>query len=214
MSRDITLDQKSMTQESIEYSFHACPAFLLRAIRCISSERDQISSSDMLHDTKAHIETTTGILELVEQFDCPKWASSLLESRQSRQDVHFLALVAQVYKIGALLYGRRVVSIFQKKISVQEDLLFELLGLLNGLRDNQPLLKCVLWPIFVAGLECRTLAQKDFFIARLEEFWMTTNCLNVINAAKILQEYWQQDDVEDLCWAFDVGRFGQAWLLI
>jgi hypothetical protein len=168
----------------------------------------------MIHDIQAHIKATNVILEMVGQFDCPRWASTLPQSTQSRQDAHFLALVAQVYKIGALLYGRRVTSVLLKKSTVQDELLLELLGLLNGLKDNQSLLKCVLWPIFVAGLECRTLAQKDFFIARLEEFWMTTNCLNVINAAKILQEYWQQNDGGGLCWAFDVGRFGQTWLLI
>lgn len=205
-----------MTQESIDYSFLACPEFLLGAIRRISSERDSITRSDMLHDKviQAHIEATTAVLELVEHFDCAIWAANLPQSRQSRQGVHFLALVAQVYKIGALLYGKRVISILKKENTSQDDLLSELLGLLNGLRDNQPLLKCVLWPIFVAGLECRSLAQQNFFIARLEEFWMTTNCLNAINAAKILQEYWQQDNREELSWVFDVSRFGQAWLLI
>lgn len=92
--------------------------------------------------------------------------------------------------------------------------LFELLGLLNGLKDRPELLKCLLWPIFVAGLECQSLEQQNFFLARLEDFWMTTNCLNVINAADILQEYWKRDDQENSGWAFDVARFGQAWLLI
>jgi hypothetical protein len=117
-----------------------------------------------------------------------------------------------VYQIGVLLYGRRLIAALKREATSQDNLLSELLELLNTLRSNQPLLKCALWPIFVAGLECRSLAQKNFFIARLEEFWMTTNCLNVINATKILQEYWKQDDRED--WVFDVDRFGCAWLLI
>jgi hypothetical protein len=118
-----------------------------------------------------------------------------------------------VYQIGVVLYGRRLIAALKREATSQDNFLSELLELLNTLRrSNRPLLKCVLWPIFVAGLECRSLAQKNFFIARLEEFWMTTNCLNVINATKILQEYWKQDDRED--WVFDVDRFGCGWLLI
>jgi hypothetical protein len=163
--------------------------------------------------TKAHIQETNAVIELIEEFDCARWASETHQPQHPRQDIHFIAVVAHVYKIAALLYGKRVVAMLRGENIYQDDLLLELLGLLNGLRDRQHMVKCVLWPIFVAGLECRSSEQKDFFLARLEEFWMTTNCLNAINAAKVLREYWQRDEKGN-SWVTDIGRFGQAWLLI
>lgn len=205
-----------MAQDSIEYSFLACPELLRSAIRSISRERDSVARCGIFQgtDVQAYIQAILVVVKLAENFDCVSWASRLKQPRHTREDTHFLAVVAQVYKIATLLYGRRVISALEKKTISQDELILELLGLLNSLKDRQELLKCVLWPVFVAGLECRSPEQKQFFISRLEEFWMTTNCLNVINAAKILQEYWSRDDWESICWAFDVGRFGQAWLLI
>ncbi|CAG8282109.1 unnamed protein product [Penicillium salamii] len=215
-SQELTLGQTEMAQDSIEYSFLACPELLRSAIRSISRERDSVARCGIFQgtDVQAYIQAILVVVKLAENFDCVSWASRLKQPRHTREDTHFLAVVAQVYKIATLLYGRRVISALEKKTISQDELILELLGLLNSLKDRQELLKCVLWPVFVAGLECRSPEQKQFFISRLEEFWMTTNCLNVINAAKILQEYWSRDDWESICWAFDVGRFGQAWLLI
>lgn len=200
----------------MDYSFLACPDTILRTIRSLSRERDDIARSGMRNDTSLqnHTQTISALVKTIERFDCALWASESQKPTRSRQDIHFLAVVAHVYKIAALLYAKRILSALQKQSKAQDDLLLEILGLLNGLKDRPELLKCVLWPIFVAGLECQSLEQKNFFLARLEDFWMTTNCLNVINAANILQEYWKRDNQENMCWAFDVGRFGQAWLLI
>lgn len=205
-----------MTQDSIDYSFLACPDLILGKIRSISHIRDVIARNNIPNGTslQSEVQAISAVLKIIESFDCALWASETRNLTQFHQETHFLAIVAHVYKIAALLYANRVLSALQKQSNPQDELLFELLGLLNGLKDRPELLKCLLWPIFVAGLECQSLEQQNFFLARLEDFWMTTNCLNVINAADILQEYWKRDDQENSGWAFDVARFGQAWLLI
>lgn len=213
----VLFDEKRMTQESIEDSFLICPVFLSTAIRYISQERDIISRSKHSNDTdeRARIRPITSMLELVENFDSYGWALSLPQSRQPfQQETDSLCILSEVYKIGTVLYGRRVLDTIRGKATSQDDLVSELLGLLNALRSNPTWLKCVLWPIFVAGLECRLPAQRKFFIMHLEEFWMATKCLNAMNAAKILEDYWQQDDTNASSWIFDIGRFGRAWLLI
>jgi hypothetical protein len=206
-----------MTQESIEDSFLICPNVLSTAIRYISQERDLISRSKHSNDTdkQARVRAITSMLELVKNFDSYGWASTLRQSRQPfQQETNSLYILSEVYKIGTILYGRRVLDTIRGEATSQDDLVSELLGLLDTLRGNPTWLKCVLWPIFVAGLECRLPAQRKFFIMNLEEFWMTTKCLNAINAAKILQHYWQQDETNAPSWIFDIGRFGRAWLLI
>ncbi|CAG7999706.1 unnamed protein product [Penicillium nalgiovense] len=204
--------------EEIEQSFLGCPEFLLTAIQFLSKERDaiagQIPEGAAL---QTHIQNTTAMMELIQDFDSYAWASSVQRSGQSSPDeINNLCTLSQAFKTGALLYGRRILDALTKTITMQDDLVSELLGLIDSLKDNEALFKCVLWAIFVAGLECRSRAQKDFLVESLERFWTATRCLNVINAAKILKDYWDQEESLGTSsqWIFDIGRLGRDCLLI
>lgn len=188
------------------------------AIQSLSAQRDSIAESAPLDDTAArsHIQDVTTKIASIQCFDCESWASSLHSPRPSAQKTSNLVMLSQSYKLGALIYGRRVSDALCEEVTQQDELVAELLGLIDALRGDQALFKCVLWPMIVAGLECRQQAQREFLTGCLEEFWVATNCLNVINAAKILQGYWLQDSFEGASsgWIFDIGRLGRDWLLI
>jgi hypothetical protein len=213
-------DQKVIEpQEAIEQSFLGCPDYLLKAIQFLSNERDTIAGSKLSDNValENHIQDTTTMLELVQKFDSYAWALEVQRQRQpSANDMKSLCMLSQAYKAGALLYGRRVLDALTGKTTVQDELVSELLGLLNVLKDDEALFKCVLWAIFVAGLECRAQAQRDFLVGCLEKFWTDTSCLNVINAAKILQDFWEQEESLETPskWIFDIGCLGRDWLLI
>jgi hypothetical protein len=220
LSKFAPTDQKDIEpQEAIEQSFLGCPDYLLKAIQFFSNERDTIAGSK-LSDSAAvetHIHDTTTMLALVQKFDSYAWALSVQSQRQSSvDDINNLCTLSQAYKTGVLLYGRRVLDALTKTTTVQDELVSELLGLLNNLKDDEALFKCVLWAIFVAGLECRAQAQRDFLVGCLEKFWRDTSCLNVINAAKILQDFWEQEErlESPSQWIFDIGCLGRDWLLI
>ncbi|KAF9247769.1 transcriptional regulator family: Fungal Specific TF [Penicillium roqueforti] len=194
------------SQEKIEQSFLGCPEFLLSAIQYLSKERDAIA--EQLPDGAAlqtHIQDTTAMLELIQNFDSYAWASSLRQSAPER--INYLCTLSQAFKTGALIYGRRILDVLTETITVQDDLVFELLGLIDILKDDEALFKCILWAIFVAGLECRSRAQKDFLVESLEKFWTATRCLNVVNAAKIMKDYWDQEEGLEISsrWIFDIG---------
>ncbi|KGO38952.1 Protein of unknown function DUF3468 [Penicillium expansum] len=206
------------SQEEIEQSFLGCPEFLLSAIQFLSNERDAIAGQrpDGVA-LQTHIQDTTAMMEIIQNFDSYAWASSLRHSRQSSADeTNNICTLSQAFKIGALLYGRRILDALTETITSQDDLVSELLGLIDTLRDDEALFKCVLWAIFVAGLECQSRAQKDFLVESLEKFWIATSCLNVVNAAKILKEYWDQEEGLETPsrWIFDIGRLGRDCLLI
>lgn len=204
--------------EAIEKSFLGCPEFLLTAIQFLSNERDAIA--EQIPDgaaAQAHVQNTSSMLELIQNFDSYAWASGLQHSRRSSaNDMNNVCILSQVFQTGALIYGRRVLDALTQTVTEQDNLISELLGLIDLLTDDEPLFKCVLWAIFVAGLECRTQAQKDFLVGSLERFWAATNCLNVINAAKILKDYWDQEENPEIPsqWIFDIGRLGRDCLLI
>ncbi|CAG8893529.1 unnamed protein product [Penicillium egyptiacum] len=206
------------SHEEIEQSFLGCPEFLLTAIQFLSNERDAIAGR--MPDGAAlqtHIQDTIAMMELIKNFDSYAWASSVQSSGHSSPDeINNLCTLSQAFKAGALLYGRRILDALTETITMQDDLVSELLGLIDSLKDDEALFKCVLWAIFVAGLECRSRAQRDFLVGSLEKFWTATRCLNVINAAKILKDYWDQQEGLGTSsrWVFDIGRLGRDCLLI
>ncbi|KAJ6145648.1 hypothetical protein N7470_009543 [Penicillium chermesinum] len=207
-------------QETIERSFLGCPEYILTAIQCFSTQRDSIAVSPPLDQTSVDSQSKeiVSLLNLVQQFDCYAWASSVQKSRTpSQEEISSLFKLSQAYKVGTLMYGRRIQNALTGEFTIQEELLSELLGLIDSLKDDYLMFKCILWPIFVAGLECQGQAQRHFLERSLEKFWVVTKCLNAVNAAKTLQDYWDQADASEESrshWIFNIGNLGRDWLWI
>ncbi|KAJ5291946.1 hypothetical protein N7478_001197 [Penicillium angulare] len=221
LTQSSLFDQQEMQlHETVEKSFLGCPEYILTAIQCLSFHRDSITASITLDDTgiASHRTDTESLLDLLQNFDDYTWASNVQSSRDSSlQDIANLCMLSQAYKLGAYIYGRRILDALTQTESVQDRSVSELLGLINFLKDDPALFKCILWPVFVAGLECKWQAQRDFLVGCLERFWSLTSCLNGVNAAKILQEYWQQGDLShnpQSQWIFNIGNLGRDWLWI
>ncbi|KAE8374450.1 fungal-specific transcription factor domain-containing protein [Aspergillus bertholletiae] len=212
-------DPASLLQETVQQSFIGCPEYLLHAVQCLSAYRDSMAEPQPPTSitSNTHMQDISSVLDLIQKFDCYLWASSLPESQNaSPRYLGNLCKLAQSYKLGVLIYGQRVLDALHSVTTPQEELVSELIGAIDALRDDGRLLKCVLWPIFVAGLECRSRAQRDFLITSLENFWLDTNCLNVVNAAKALQSYWAKTDKQasSTQWIFDIGDLDHDWLFI
>lgn len=210
--------QEPQEEETIEKSFLGCPEYLLNAIQYLSAQRDSMSGSTPLDPATiiSKQRDTASLLKLVQDFDCYAWASGLQWSRESSsQDIANLCLLSQAYRIGSLLYGGRILDALTGKETSQDELVSELLGVVDSLKDDPALFKCILWPVFVAGLECQWQAQRDFLMTCIEKFWSLTRCLNAVNAAKTLQEYWQQDSAMARSqWIFNIGNVDRDWLWI
>lgn len=158
------------------------------------------------------------MLETIQDFDCPTWASRQIHSRSTpEQKIFTLSSLSQSYRLGALIYGRRVLDACTQQNSEQEELLRELMNVLRAVKEDRTLLKCMLWPTFIAGLECQSHADREFLTHCLELFWLDTNCLNAVNAARILQTYWQSQDnpsPSSSHWVLNFGQLDRDWLLV
>ncbi|KAJ5664472.1 hypothetical protein N7507_005203 [Penicillium longicatenatum] len=210
--------EEPQVEETIEKSFLGCPEYLLTAIQRLSAQRDSMAGSMPLDPVTiaSNQRDIISLLDLIRSFDCYAWASSLQWSEESSpQDTANICLLSQAYKIGSLLYGGRILDALTGEETFQDDLVSELLGVVDSLKDDPALFKCILWPVFVAGLECQWQAQRDFLMTCLEKFWTLTRCLNGVNAAKTLQEYWHQDSPTARSqWIFNIGNLGRDWLWI
>ncbi len=218
LSGSTSIDESaSLLQDSVEESFLGCPEYILTAVQFFSLQRDIFCSENS--SDQAGLDEITSVLDAVIGFDCYLWASALpLPVESARRDMDDLCKLAQAYKLGAMVYGRRVLDALQAVQTDQGGVVAELLEVIDSLQQGSDLFKCTLWPIIVAGLECREPAQRDILTQALGRFWQDTKCLNVTNAAKILQDYWRSTDQNLLTatnhWIFDMGRLSHDWLLI
>ncbi|PIG81010.1 C6 transcription factor (Acr-2) [Aspergillus arachidicola] len=207
-------------QMSLDQSYLGCPEFLLDALRSFSICRDALAGSDPLDEggLQSYIGNVSTVLDLTQSFDCRAWASDLAQLHtHSTHDTTMLSTLAEAYKAGALIYGRRVLDALTGNTTPLSDLVRELVTIIEAMRCDEALFKCILWPMFVAGLESRQQDQRDFVISCLEKFWFETKCINVVNAANILRRFWKMEDTQQTLssqWIFNIGRLGHDWLLI
>ncbi|KAF7183562.1 hypothetical protein CNMCM7691_003841 [Aspergillus felis] len=211
LSQFPSANEVEMGPDTVEQSFLGCPEQLLNAVQFFSLQRD-LASAGQGSDTC--IRNSSFMVESVRSFDSHSWAANL--SQSTRHATHNLATLALCYKLGALIYGQRVLDMLLDQVTSQQEVVQNLFASIEALKEDATLFKCILWPIFVAGLECRSSIERDFVTRALERFWTVTRCLNTVNAGKILQSYWQQNCNENMLsnWVLDIGQLGEDWLLI
>ncbi|KAL5341903.1 fungal-specific transcription factor domain-containing protein [Aspergillus crustosus] len=215
LSKSSSIDESAnLLQDVVEESFLGCPEYILTAVQFLSLQRDLIANGNI--SDQASFNEVLSVVDAVIDFDCYTWATALPQESVTR-DINDLCKLARTYQLGAMLYGRRVLDALEHVQTNQESVVIELVETINSLQNGSNLLKCTLWPITVAGLESRSQHQRDTLLRALEKFWLDTRCLNVTNAAKILQTYWKKIDEDKAVatdWIFDIGRLSHDWLLI
>lgn len=177
-----------------------------------------------MHDDlsiQKHVRDTLTMLELTAKFDCLEWASKSVQSSvSSAGEIQKLSLLSEAYRTAAVLYGKRVLRAFKTSTetvaSDSEDLILRLLGVIDSLKCDPALFKCLLWPSFITGLECQTHGEQQAVMGFLKMLWDLTFCLNVINASKILRDHWKRKDFDGNLASekSDLNIIEQGWLLI
>ncbi|KAH2230499.1 hypothetical protein KXV37_003016 [Aspergillus fumigatus] len=216
-----TLPSQSVTplEMSVDRAFLGCPDQILGALRVFSTSRDIFMRSDRSDTVDLYpcMQEVRMMLDSTQSFDCHTWASSLLQPHSSAESLGMLEKVAQSYKLGALIYGKRVFDALTGDTSPHHDLACDLIHAIDALRSSDSLFKCILWPLFVAGLESQQEAHRHFVATCLEKFWFETKCLNAVNAGMILRRFWKRDDsgnTSSTQWIFNIGQVEGDWLLI
>lgn len=163
------------------------------------------------------VRDTIVMLELTEEFDSNEWASNFQQPKASAtKETGQLCMLSQAYKNAALLYGRQVLGTPWTETTRNKELVSQLLSLVESLKHNATLFKCLLWPTFMAGLGSQAQSQKNSVVKLLEWLWNSTNCLNVISASKLLQDYWKGREQAGtrVPGTSDKDELAYGWLLI
>jgi hypothetical protein len=167
---------------------------------------------------------TLTMLELAANFDCSRQALDSGQLRVSSElKVEKLILLSHAFKFLALPYGTRVLSTFKNsrgniavnKAFDNKKLALEILSTIESLQPDAALFKCLLWPIFIVGLECQADSEQKLVIEFLKKIWNLTSCLNVINAVKILHDCWERKSLDsDYPRESATPVYETGWLLV
>ncbi|KAL7940712.1 fungal-specific transcription factor domain-containing protein [Trichoderma barbatum] len=210
---------KKPLQQKLEHSYLGCPEYLLDALGAFSSCRDFLVSSQPGSevDFGMRIQKADYVLRSTESFDCYSWAATLPRLPSTSVQIQELSKLAESYKLGAQIYGRRILDALIGEETLQDHLVSRLIGVIHELKSDANLFKCILWPMVIAGLESHQQAHREFISSCLEKFWLETRCLNVVNTGTILRKLWQWEEREvstPTHWIFRIGQLGGDWLLV
>lgn len=168
-------------------------------------------------DLETRIHRADDVLRSMENFDCDSWAATLPRLPSTSVQIQQLSKLAESYKLGAQIYGRRILDALIGVETSQDHLVHRLISVIHELEGNSDLFKCILWPMVITGLESREQVHREFISGCLEKFWLETRCLNVANTGTILRKLWQWEEREDSTtkhWIFRIGQLGGDWLLV
>jgi hypothetical protein len=121
------------------------------------------------------------------------------------EDLSMRIALATIYKAAVYLYASRVLSRPRSEHSSMVTTSFRLPpdhGAITNLLIHQialipvadPHFKCLIWPTFIAGAECRDPAHRPFLLEKLRALYYDITSVNVRNAAWVLSLMWRKRD--------------------
>jgi hypothetical protein len=197
-----------------ETSWVGCPAYLLEVIFfvhegwCADPDPDTNPpamnySSNFLPKGSNPLQSPTALLHHIQAFDPVAWSEEM-QNFLHLPDLSVRTALATIWQAAVYLYASRVLS----RPRTQGRATSNTLGLppdhkdiTNLLIQQIPLIpvadahfKCLIWPTFIAGAECRNPSQRPLLLQTLSAIYYDVTSVNVRNAAWVLSLMWQKRD--------------------
>ncbi|KAI9928919.1 hypothetical protein ASPWEDRAFT_372411 [Aspergillus wentii DTO 134E9] len=198
-------------------SWVGCPAYLLDVIFFVhsgwcwgdsdadsDSQPRMVFSSSFLPKNSHPLHSPDALLQHIQAFDPVSWAESM-QTYLFLPDTSVRVALATVYKASVYLYASRALSRPRTSFVLTSarfglpadhasvaDILIRQIALIPV---ADPHFKCLIWPTFIAGAECRNASQRAFILDRLSTLYYAVASVNVRNAAWVLSLMWRKQDL-------------------
>ncbi|THC88940.1 hypothetical protein EYZ11_011615 [Aspergillus tanneri] len=195
-------------------SWVGCPAYLLEVIFILHegwcAQPDSNSSSHptmnfhstFLPEGSNPFQFPCAILHHIKAFDPLAWAEDM-QSCLYLPDLSMRVTLASVFRAAVYLYAGRVLS--QPRTGVAQshnsglpsdhsDVTNSLIREIAFIPITDPHFKCLIWPTFIAGAECRDPCQRPILLQTLSNLYYDITSINVRNAAWVLSLMWRKRD--------------------
>ena len=198
-------------------SWVGCPAYLLEAIFYVHTlwfpdseiaavvPQPAILSRFPRPGQPLTFESYAALLWGIQNFDATAWAQEM-QSSFFLSDLTSRITLARVYQASVYLYVSRVLSRTREgyappwtDIGVPPDhslVASELINRICSIPLSDPHFKCLIWPTFIAGAECRRTYQRTLILEKLGALYKAVTSVNVCNAAWVLRLMWQKQGLK------------------
>ncbi|KAL4908008.1 hypothetical protein BDW74DRAFT_189330 [Aspergillus multicolor] len=198
-----------------ETSWVGCPAYLLETIFFVhaffdfdladdpDSQPSTVFPSIYLPEGSNPLQCPENLPQHIQAFDPVAWAESL-QNYLYLPNLSMRIALATIYKAAVYLYATRVLSrprpgatTISTTIGLppdHADVAAFLVNQFSLIPPSDPHFKCLIWPSFIAGAECRDPAQRPFMLEILRTLYFHITSVNVRNAAWVLTMMWRKRD--------------------
>lgn len=193
------------TLERLEQtSFVGCPAPLLEVILLLNSLRHSYSETSLptispnsvppfTTDPDSELDQTdfpSALLNHILSFDPVSWAKNI-QAVTGFNDYQSRFHAASGYQIAVYLYAARVNSITippQQHNEQVDKLFYHILAI----PPTDDVVKCTIWPTFIAGAESNSQTQRQTALDNLDKLWNVILSANLRSASMVLKTLWRK----------------------
>ena len=143
----------------------------------------------------ADVENLKDTLHRLRSYDISAWAMNVTVNDPMVGCMDLMQL-GTIWKLSAEIYARYVLFNLTGDASILNpslvDDLLETYTFLN--REDDDLLKCLIWPTFIAGAATNSQQKRLWVLQTLDRIWHIGHCANTRNAAMVLESLWKKHD--------------------
>lgn len=198
-----------------------CPVDILSAIEVFASQRryDSIFAAP-----NTNIQALEDALDLIRSYDIPAWAqyTTRSDSAVPYEDLLHLGII---WKLAADIYASCILcsSAASATGPFKPPSVHALRIEYSFLeRNDNDVLKCLIWPTFVAGAASTSPEDRAWVLTTLERIWNLGQCANTKNAVRVLEVLWEKHDrVQPLAddrpgwnWISELSQLRGSWLFV
>lgn len=194
------LDTTQLNDEGQANICLSCPPLLLQVIRDVSRWSQPPNASYL------PLRGIEQLLSIVDAFDPYTWTRSL-QNISSVFDLEMRTHIGCAYKAAVKIYVLRAAGLtVQKSMNPKplEDLVSEAITHLSYVPHDDPFMKAICWPTFMAGAETNDPEQRAWALKRFEMAQETLPWGYLCSAVDLLETIWTQRDQ---------GRTRMDWLI-
>ncbi|KAJ3548884.1 hypothetical protein NM208_g777 [Fusarium decemcellulare] len=201
-----------------------CPKEILLSIGSFAMQRrgDSTPSATSGNLERGSLQET---LRRLRSFDVQAWATTPVNQRHSEPSASTddLLHVGHIWKLTAEIYGFHVLSTLKQSVTdLQPPTLSSVIEEFGSLeRNDEELLKCLVWPAFVVGAASTHWCQRQWAYQMCNKIWEVTWSANAMNAKLVLADLWDKQDLKSSGnvadadgwdWITELSKLDDFWL--
>ncbi|KAM0231458.1 hypothetical protein ACHAPO_008568 [Fusarium lateritium] len=169
-----------------------CPIEILSAIEIFASQR-RLDSVLAIYDTNIHV--LEDALYRIRSYDIVAWAVNNT-TQVSVVSLEDLVHLGTIWRRSAEIYADSILSCLAAcTLSSDSPGVQDLIAEYTFLeRDSDELIKCLIWPTFIAGAASTRFEDRTWALKTLDRIWHIGHCANTRNAVSVLQILWEKYD--------------------